>query len=201
MAQEGIPRVENLIGMIKRGEISIPSVMNNIASVVGRFRIDATGIEVFNRFKIGASEFGSISEALYILLDILPLLMGKVLYINLRGLSAFRIRVGLPLDVSPATASQLETTGLPVIDLDLDRIPLLFQGQEGMILTLLGPDKLLKIHNFDVLLDWLAETWQGEFKVIDMVIPLVALTRKEAAQRLNEPLTSLRDEVLARCGA
>jgi len=200
LVPESLPRVENLIGMIKRGEISIQTVMENVASVVGRFRIDATGIEIVNRFKISASEFASISETLYTILDILPLLKGKVLYINLRGLSTFRIRVGLPLDISPAHGNQLETTGLPVIDLDIDRIPLLFQEQEGMILTLLGPEKLLKIHNFDVLLDWLAATWRGELKMIDMVIPLVALTRKETAHRLHEPLTSLRDEVLARCG-
>ena len=119
-------------------------------------------------------------------LSIFPPLIGKELFIRVRDVGIFRARVGmLPkiIELTPTTIEEIKADPIPGIELDLDIIPLLFQGYGGLAAVV--SEGLLKIYGVEVLSTWFSDT-------MGLMVSLMALTRKEIMDSIEEPFISAK---------
>ncbi len=204
-------RGKKLIRKLEKNDLSMEEVKSTIASVLGRVTIDSKGIRIagdFGSFEIDAEGFMAINESLRLLLDFLPVLDGKELFLK-RGEEITRMVVTLPPKQTPATIYDFQESELPMIEFppeskdknnsnsDLKLFAAYFQGADS---TLGGLENNMKIHRMEELAGWLGDGWEGVVKLMDIGLPLLTLTTKETLDKLGESYPSFWDDVFKRCG-
>jgi hypothetical protein len=182
-------RANQLRTNVRQGDISLLDVLGNIVAVMERVRIDPTGIQIGNRFRIDAAECRTLGKALIDAFEIFSAVKGRELVVQIRKVLFLKVEIGLPPKMIPLAPGEAMESGLPLIELDADP-----DDPDGAKL------RLQRIHGFPDLLAWLGEDWDGLVRVFDLVIPLFAFSTQERIETLIKPMYGLFDDVLTKCG-
>jgi len=188
-------RTTALIERIHQGAITLPEVFEHSLKTLGRFKISAKGIDIDGKLDIRTREMASIFESMSHAIVLMHQLLGKDIFIKIRGVQTYKMHIGLPPVITPVKQGKIR---VPMLELDLDMISYLSMGTEGFIL--LSTEDLWKIHGFEVLAGWLGDNWQEGMTFVDLVIPLCKFITRENMGYLGQPLTACWEEVLTKCG-
>ena len=179
-----IPRVEKLVQEIKEGKLSVGDAQRKAV-------LDAAMDLLQALMAVAPVEL--IELAPYSL-SIFPPLIGKELFIRVRDVGIFKARVGLlpkVIELTPTTVEEIKADPIPGIELDLDVISLMLQGFPGV--SSIVSEGLVRIYGAEVLATWFSDT-------TGLMVSLMALTRKEIMDSIEEPFISAVDELLVEYG-
>ncbi len=193
-----IPRVKQLAAKLQSKELPFTALLDNVLAALGRFEIGAGGVSAGHGLAMGPE---AIQVAAKIAEDgwgLFPKLIGKPFFINVERIGVFKVRMGFPPRISEALLSEADATHSPVLWLNLNVLPSLCQGLEGIIAE--EDEEFWRFYRLEVLLDWLGGGWDGFTANIGAMVPFWALTTREFLEKIQKPLTSLVLDVLARCG-
>ncbi len=185
--EEYKPRVEELTKKIKSKEITINEVASNILEVLGKVTIASNGIRAegeFGRFEIDERAITATRDTLLYACELLPRFWGKKFLIQ-RGDSVRKVKIGLGLRKSRASAKDLNDQNIPIIEYISDPST--------------GKNKIW-IHRIEELAAWVGDDWEKGSILFKMAIPASEFLTKEVLDRLGEYMAPFCDQVLKKCG-
>jgi hypothetical protein len=190
LPDEYIPRVEKLVDLVKSGDADIAEIIGKLMGpVIGKMLPVIMGS--------GGDKLMAIMPAV---MGMLPALIGKQIYLGVIDVGYYRVKVGmLPrlINFKESTVEEVKAAKLPTVVVDLDLIPLLFQGLPGIISLM--TDGKLTIYGVEVLVGWFRAVSKNT-GIVDTALPAVRLMTKEVLQEIQEPFTEAADEMLSAYG-
>lgn len=206
LPDKDLKRVEQLVKKVKSGETPPLEVLEKSLAALGRFKLDRSGFEIKDRFKIGREELETLFDAAAMSMKGSSGKQGgtapkkkQSLCIDLKELGRFKVQPGFPPKAVPISKEEIEQTDGPVIELDLDLIPFLFQGFEGLLY--LSGERLVTVRGGKRTPSGKKnDGWQAGVNKLNAALPLMSFSTRKFLGQLGEPLTAFCDEVLTKCG-
>ncbi|MBN2169659.1 MAG: hypothetical protein JW738_10480 [Actinobacteria bacterium] len=194
LPDEMIPRVEKLADKVKAGEVDLKDIM---AQLMG----PAMNKLMPTMMRIGGPQLATmLPRMMPAAMGMLPVMMGKQLFIKVEGVGYYILKIGMPpklIDLVPTTFEEVKAARIPGIYIDLDLIPMFFQGMEGMI-SMMSADKI-RIYGVEEIMSWGANI-PNTGGMMDMMTPLLGIMTKEVLDSIQEPYEEIGEMVLSAFG-
>ncbi|MBN2168220.1 MAG: hypothetical protein JW738_03170 [Actinobacteria bacterium] len=183
---EVIARVEKLIDMAKKGEVSFSEVLGKLMSTT-------MGKMMPLMMSMGGDMMGKMMPQM---MSMLPVMMGKQIFVKVEDIGYFIAKTGMPpkfFELVPSTFEEVKAAHIPGVWVDLDIIPLMLQGIEGMLY--MSGEKLVKVYGADVIQGWMAGL-PVSGNMLEMMVPMMGNMTKGAYMQMQTAIEQAAEETL-----
>lgn len=205
---ETISQIRDLLDRFKEIDLDTNELRNCVFSAMGKLRIDTQGINFsgnFGTMGINSEEFEAVKEstlkAVDVITELLPLLKGKEFVVKTEDKTT-KIKLGYIPRWQPATQADMDDEKVPIVEI-------LGTGDSGKSRINTLADKLsgevsegasrVKIHRIEEFAGWFP-TWKEFGDIMNITVPLLALTKMKTIKRISASLPAFLSDVLDRCG-
>ena len=144
LPDEMIPRVQKLADKVKVGEVDLKDILAQVMGPVMSKLMPTM-------MRIGGPQLTQIlPKMMPAAMGMLPVMMGKQLFLKVEGAGYYIIKIGMPpklIDLIPTTFQEVKAARIPGIYIDLDMIPMFFEGMTGM-LSMMSED-MIRIYGIE----------------------------------------------------
>lgn len=193
LSSETIERIETLIDMAKKEEVPFTDVLGKLMSAT-------MGKMMPLMMSLGGDMMTSMMPQM---MSMLPLMMGKQLFVKVEDIGYFIAKVGMPpkfFELVPTTFEEVKAAKIPGVRVDLDILPLMLQGIGGM-LNVMG-ENLVEVYGAEVVKDWLKDvklpTSGGN--MMETVIPMMQKMDKAFYTQMQTAIEQAAEETLQAFG-
>lgn len=202
LPEEMIPRVYKLADKVRSGEVGladlgqavVPPVLTKLLPPIMPILMKEAGPQIAE----------ALPELLPAMVKMMPAMMGHELFLKVGGIGYFIVSIGTGgklFSMKKSSFKEIKAAKIPGIYIDLDLIPMFFQGMNGII-AMLGED-LIKMYGVDEMMEWTAgaEMPPNMSGMLDMIMPfLAAMLTKENLEMITKPYQEIGAEVLEAFG-
>ncbi|MBN1289261.1 MAG: hypothetical protein JXA49_06475 [Actinobacteria bacterium] len=186
LPDEIIVRVQKLIEMAKKGEVSFTEVLGKLMSTT-------MGKMMPLMMSVGGDMMGQMMPQM---MSMLPVMMGKQIFVKVEDIGYFIARTGMPpkfFELVPSTFDEVKAARIPGVWVDLDIIPLMLQGIEGMMY--MSGETLVKVYGSDVIQGWM-KSIPGTGNMMEMMIPMMGMMTKGFYMQMQTAIEQSAEETL-----
>lgn len=184
---EYMPRLEKLVEKAKRGEVKLESIAQAIVPPVVAHVMPVI-------MKTGVKQIaGMLPQMMSALPSMLPAVMGKQLFLHIKDVGFFIIRIGVKpklFEFVPSSLEEIKQAGIPGVSMDPK---VLTGGLAGM--TTPG---MMKVYGIDELIDMFSGV--NISKMAYLMPEMMSLMTKEVMLSMQEPVLEAVDQLLAANG-
>lgn len=189
LSSETIARVETLIDMAKKGEVSFSEVLVKLMTTT-------MGKMMPLMMSLGGDMMTSMMPQM---MSMLPLMMGKQVFIKVEDIGYFIVKVGLPpkfIELVPSTFEEVKAAKIPGVWVDLDIIPLMLSGVDGMM-YIMG-ETLVEVYGAEVIKEWTKDVKLPNTggNPLEMMIPMMEKMTKGFFMQMQEAIEQAAEETL-----
>ncbi|MBN2168575.1 MAG: hypothetical protein JW738_04970 [Actinobacteria bacterium] len=221
-------RGDKLVEKLEQSEITMKEVLDNIFSTLGMLTIDSGGIKVtgkFGAFEVDPEIYEVMNDSIdgmmaYMMKSAVEIVRRRMAMLSREredrkvylkfGDRIFRFTPHtLYVGVWKATEGEIADTRFPLIEiiptekLLNEGIPIadLFESYiSNRGLPVLGDYMSLKIYRPEKLVEWFDLSWEEAGEMMGMILPMMALARKETLDKLGASYPAFWDDVFTKCG-
>lgn len=222
------PRGDKLVSKLTQNEITVKEIMDNIFSSLGKMTIDSEGIKItgqFGTFEVDPVVYPIINDTIDGMLDFatpyaVDIIRKRVsslfsereerhLYLKF-GERIFRFTPhALYVSVSKASRDEIADTEFPLIEINPtekllnEGIPIIniFESYiSNKALPSISDYATIKMYRPEKLMEWFELSWEDAGAMMEMILPVISLTRKKTLDKLGASYPAFWDDVFTKCG-
>lgn len=184
---EYMPRLEKLVEKAKRGEVKLESIMQAVVPP-----IVSQVMPVIMR--TGGKQLAEmVPQMMSALPSMLPAMMGKQLFLHIKDVGFFVVRIGMDsrlFELAPSSFEEIKKAGIPGVSIN----PKVLTG--GLV-KMTAPG-MMKVYGVDELIDMFSGV--NISKMAYLMPEMMGLMTKEVMQSMQEPVLEAVDKLLAENG-